>query len=80
MERRATVLIFGDARGNYLPAEEATLAKIARRAGSVYWLNPEPRALWNTGDSMMRAYEPHCAAAVTCQTLNDLRGFIERLG
>jgi hypothetical protein len=80
LERRATVLIFGDARGNYLPAEEATLAKIARRAGSVYWLNPERRALWNTGDSMMRAYEPHCAAAVTCQTLNDLRGFIEQLG
>lgn len=80
LEHRATVLIFGDARGNYLPAEEATLAKIARRAGSVYWLNPEPRALWNTGDSMMRAYEPHCAAAVTCRTLNDLRRFIEQLG
>jgi uncharacterized protein len=80
LEHRATVLIFGDARGNYLPAEEATLAKIARRAGSVYWLNPERRALWNTGDSMMRAYEPHCTAAVTCQTLNDLRGFIEQLG
>jgi hypothetical protein len=29
---------------------------------------------------MMRAYEPHCAAAVTCQTLNDLRGFIEQFG
>jgi hypothetical protein len=28
----------------------------------------------------MRAYEPHCTAAVTCQTLNDLRGFIEQLG
>jgi uncharacterized protein len=80
LEHRATVLIFGDARGNYLPAEEATLAKIARRAGSVYWLNPERRAVWNTGDSMMRAYEPHCTAAVTCQTLNDLRGFIEQLG
>jgi hypothetical protein len=80
LEHRSTVLIFGDARGNYLPAEEATLAKIARRAGSVYWLNPERRALWDTGDSMMRAYEPHCTAAVTCQTLNDLRGFIEQLG
>jgi uncharacterized protein len=80
LEHRATVLIFGDARGNYRPAEEATLAKIARRAGSVYWLNPERRALWNTGDSMMSAYEPHCTAAVTCQTLNDLRGFIEQLG
>jgi uncharacterized protein len=80
LEHRATVLIFGDARGNYRPAEEDTLAKIARRAGSVYWLNPERRAQWDTGDSMMSAYEPHCTAAVTCQTLNDLRGFIEHLG
>jgi uncharacterized protein len=79
LERRSTVLIFGDARGNYLPAQEATLARIARRAGSVYWLNPEPRAQWNTGDSTMRAYEPHCTAAVTCRTLNDLRRFIEQL-
>jgi uncharacterized protein with von Willebrand factor type A (vWA) domain len=80
LEHRATVLIFGDARGNFRPAEEATLAKIARRAGSVYWLNPERRAQWDTGDSMMSAYQPHCTAAVTCQTLNDLRGFIEQLG
>jgi uncharacterized protein len=80
LDHRATVLIFGDARGNYRPAEEATLAKIARRAGSVYWLNPERRELWDTGDSIMSAYEPHCTAAVTCQTLNDLRGFIEQLG
>lgn len=80
LERRSTVLIFGDARGNYLPAEEATLARIARQAGSVYWLNPEPQGQWNTGDSTMRAYEPHCTAAVTCRTLNDLRRFIERLG
>jgi uncharacterized protein with von Willebrand factor type A (vWA) domain len=79
LEHRSTVLIFGDARGNYLPAEEATLARIARRAGSVYWLNPEPRSQWNSGDSTMRAYEPHCTAAVTCRTLNDLRRFIEQL-
>ena len=80
LEHRATVLIFGDARGNFRPAEEATLAKIARRAGSVYWLNPERRAQWDTGDSVMSVYQPHCTAAVTCQTLNDLRGFIEQLG
>jgi uncharacterized protein len=79
LERRSTVLIFGDARGNYRPAQEATLARIARRAGSVYWLNPEPRTRWNTGDSTMHAYDPYCTAAVTCRTLNDLRRFIESL-
>jgi uncharacterized protein with von Willebrand factor type A (vWA) domain len=77
--RRSTVLIFGDARGNYLPAEEATLVKIAKRAGSVYWLNPEPRSLWGTGDSLMPVYERHCTEAVSCRTLSDLKRFIESL-
>jgi uncharacterized protein with von Willebrand factor type A (vWA) domain len=45
----------------------------------VYWLNPEPQARWNTGDSTMRAYDPYCTAAVTCRALNDLRRFIESL-
>jgi uncharacterized protein len=76
---RSTVLIFGDARGNYLPAQEATLADIAERAGSLYWLNPEPRSLWGTGDSLMHLYEPHCTDAVSCRTLSDLRRFIEGL-
>jgi uncharacterized protein len=79
LDRRSTVLIFGDARGNYLPAEEATLSKIARRVGSVYWLNPEPDSLWDSGDSAMPAYQPLCTEAVTCRTVSDLRHFIERL-
>ncbi|MCW2539925.1 MAG: hypothetical protein JWN95_1650 [Frankiales bacterium] len=77
--RRSTVLIFGDGRGNYLPSEEATLVDISRRAGAVYWLNPEARPLWGTGDSLMHVYARHCTEAVSCRTLNDLRRFIEDL-
>jgi uncharacterized protein with von Willebrand factor type A (vWA) domain len=79
LERRSTVLVFGDARGNYLPAEEQALASIAKRAGSVFWLNPEPDSLWASGDSLMRVYEPHCTGVAACRTLSDLRRFIERL-
>ena len=76
---RSTVLIFGDGRGNYRPGGEQYLTEIARRAGSVHWLNPEPRNLWNGGDSKMSSYEPICTDAVSCRTLNDLRRFIETL-
>jgi hypothetical protein len=79
LERRSTVLVFGDARGNYLPAEEQALASMAQRAGSVFWLNPEPDSLWASGDSLMRVYEPHCTEVAACRTLSDLRRFIERL-
>jgi uncharacterized protein with von Willebrand factor type A (vWA) domain len=77
--RRTTVLVFGDARGNYQPAEEETFTHIARRAGAVYWLNPEGVGQWGTGDSVMPLYAAHCTAAVSMRTLRDLREFVERL-
>jgi len=77
--RRSTVLVFGDARGNYRPAEEQTLARVSRSAGRVYWLNPEPQRDWGTGDSLMDFYHKHCTDVVSCRTLNDLRKFAERL-
>jgi uncharacterized protein with von Willebrand factor type A (vWA) domain len=77
--RRSTVLIFGDGRGNYRPGGEEYLAQIAQRAGSVHWLNPEPRNLWGGGDSRMTSYEALCTDAISCRTLNDVRRFIETL-
>ena len=76
---RTTVLVLGDARGNYQPARTAALADLTRRAGSVYWLNPEPRRLWGSGDSLAHEYAPHCTDMVSCRTVNDLRRFVERL-
>ncbi len=76
---RSTVLVLGDGRGNYRPAEEATLAAVARKAGAVYWLNPERRSLWGSGDSLMPVYAPLCTGAIACSTLSDLRRFIDSL-
>ena len=75
---RSTVLVFGDARGNYQPAEEEVFEHIARRAGAVYWLNPEGIGQWGSGDSLMDVYARHCTT-VSLRTLNDLRMFIEQL-
>jgi uncharacterized protein with von Willebrand factor type A (vWA) domain len=77
--RRSTVLIFGDARGNYRAAEEATLARIADKAGALYWLNPERASYWGTGDSLMNVYASHCTEAISCRTLSDLRRFVATL-
>ncbi len=78
--RRSTVLIFGDARGNYRPAEAGTLTRLADKAGAVYWLNPEREQYWGTGDSLMNLYAPLCTEARSCRTLGELRGFVEALG
>jgi len=46
---------------------------MARR---VYWLNPEPRERWDTGDSIMAEYEEYCHAVQECRNLKQLADFV----
>ncbi|MEV0196983.1 VWA domain-containing protein [Nonomuraea sp. NPDC050691] len=75
---KTSLLILGDARSNYQPPALATLQALAGRARNAYWLNPEPRAQWDTGDSVASAY----AAVVPmteCRNVAQLAAFIEGL-
>lgn len=76
---RTSVIALGDARNNYHAVESWAVAEIARRARHVFWLNPEPRAYWDTGDSVMAQYGAHCTAVYECRNLRQLRRFVERL-
>ncbi|MHB1496494.1 MAG: vWA domain-containing protein [Acidimicrobiales bacterium] len=76
---RTSVLVLGDARNNYHPAEAWALADIAKRAKHVWWLNPEPRAYWDTGDSVLAQYGAHCSGVYECRNLRQLRHFVEQL-
>ncbi|MER6299017.1 VWA domain-containing protein [Kitasatospora sp. NPDC001539] len=53
---RTCVLVLGDARTNHRDPNLAALRRIADRARRVFWLNPEPPALWPTGDSAALGY------------------------
>lgn len=77
---RSTVLILGDARSNYHEPRTDALAAIAARAGHVYWLNPESRASWDSGDSVIGRYAPFCDGVVECRSIRQLHGFVESLG
>ena len=79
IDRRATVIILGDARNNYGDARTDVLKELYDRAKRVIWLNPEPRSLWNTGDSEMRHYAPYCHQVDECGTLAQLERFVSRL-
>lgn len=74
---RSTVIVLGDARNNYRPAGTDELALLADRAKRLYWLNPEPRAHWDAGDSLASAYARHADRMVECRTLRQLAGFVE---
>jgi uncharacterized protein with von Willebrand factor type A (vWA) domain len=79
LDRRATVIILGDARNNYGDARTDVLKEIYERSKRVIWLNPEPRTMWNTGDSEMRHYAPYCHQVEECGTLAQLERFVSRL-
>jgi uncharacterized protein with von Willebrand factor type A (vWA) domain len=79
IDRRTTVIVLGDARNNYGDTRTDVLKEIYDRARRVMWLNPEPRPMWNTGDSEMRHYSPYCHQVDECGTLTQLERVVSRL-
>ncbi len=79
LTRRTTVLILGDARNNYHPAHAEVLEDLRSRVKALYWLNPEPRSYWNSGDSVLDLYAPHCDDVLECRTLRQLEAFVGAL-
>jgi uncharacterized protein with von Willebrand factor type A (vWA) domain len=45
----------------------------------VYWLNPEPRSYWNTGDSIVGEYGNFTDGTYECRNLRQLESFVEKL-
>jgi len=76
---RCTVIVVGDARNNYHAANEAYLHRIRRAVQQVHWLNPEPRAGWNTGDSVIDRYAADCDLVQEVRTRRQLTDYIEAI-
>ena len=76
---RTSVLLLGDARNNYHASQAWVIQEIGHRARHVYWLNPEPRAYWGTGDSILGEYAVHCDAVFECRNLRQLEHFVTEL-
>jgi uncharacterized protein with von Willebrand factor type A (vWA) domain len=80
LNHRSVVIVLGDARNNYREARDEVLERVADKVHRLYWLNPEPRRWWDTGDSIASKYAPHTTAVFECRNLRQLEDFIERLG
>ncbi|HEX5367650.1 MAG TPA: VWA domain-containing protein [Acidimicrobiales bacterium] len=76
---KTTVLLLGDARNNYHATQSWVVKEMQHRARHVYWLNPEPRSYWNTGDSIIGEYAVHCDGVFECRNLRQLEGFVDHL-
>ncbi|MGW7074406.1 vWA domain-containing protein [Streptomyces sp. NPDC054866] len=75
---RSTVFVLGDARTNMSDPNIPALRTVASRARKVYWLNPERRAQWQTGDSAAGTYA-ELVEMYECRNARQLSALIGRL-
>ncbi len=76
---KSTVIFLGDARNNYHAASSWVVKEIRAKARHVYWLNPEPKSYWDTGDSIVSEYSAHCDGVFECRNLRQLERFVDIL-
>ncbi|MFW9779178.1 MAG: VWA domain-containing protein [Candidatus Heimdallarchaeota archaeon] len=82
INRRTTVLIFGDCRdfegmwtqGN--PVSADLIRKMAILAKRCLILNPEPPEMWNSGDSVVRHFENAGAEVFSVASMRELIDFV----
>jgi hypothetical protein len=79
LNRNSVIIVLGDARNNGSDPAVDSFRRCASKAGNTYWLNPESRFLWNTGDSVIDHYAPYCDALFEVGTLAQLQRFCEHL-
>jgi uncharacterized protein with von Willebrand factor type A (vWA) domain len=53
---KASLLVLGDARSNYTDPQLPVLRAMVDASRHAWWLNPESRGQWDTGDSAAREY------------------------
>ncbi|MFL6137413.1 MAG: vWA domain-containing protein [Frankiaceae bacterium] len=75
---RTSLLVLGDGRTNYRSPGLPVLRRLVAESRHAYWLNPEPRAQWGSGDSAALAYAD-VVEMVECRNAAQLSGFVAGL-
>lgn len=73
---KTSIILLGDARNNYHASQNGIVKELSQRARHVYWLNPEPRGYWDTGDSILSDYGIYCDGVFECRNLRQLERFV----
>jgi len=75
---KTSLLILGDARSNYADLSLPALREMVDRTRHQWWLNPEVRRQWDTGDSAASRYAA-LVPMVECRNLTQLTEFVKDL-
>ena len=73
---KTSIILLGDARNNYHASQAWVLKELRQKARRLFWLNPEPRGYWDTGDSIVSDYGIHCDGVYECRNLRQLERFV----
>jgi hypothetical protein len=76
---KSSLILLGDARNNYHASEAWVIEQLQNRARHTYWLNPEPRSYWDTGDSIVSEYAKYCDGVFECRNLRQLQQFVTQV-
>jgi len=77
LSSRATVVILGDGKNNYRPAQSEYIAMISSKARNVFWLNPLDSQEWDEPDNMMKEYQKYCSKVYRCRAASDLQRIVK---
>jgi uncharacterized protein with von Willebrand factor type A (vWA) domain len=75
---KTSLLVLGDARTNYRAPALPALRSMVRQARHAFWLNPEPRQYWSSGDSAAATYAD-VMPMIECRNVAQLQEFVEGL-
>jgi len=75
---RSALLVLGDGRNNYRDPALGVLAHLVSASRHAHWLNPEPKHLWGSGDSVAPRYE-ELIAMHECRSAKQLAAVIDQL-
>lgn len=76
---KTTVIVAGDARSHDREPATSVVAELHHLARRLYWLNPEPKADWDTLDSRATEYAAHCTDAFEVSTIRQLAAAVAKI-
>jgi uncharacterized protein with von Willebrand factor type A (vWA) domain len=74
-----TLIVIGDARNNYRNISQELISNLAEKYNKIFWINPEQKKYWNTGDSQMNKFEVINLRTVEVRNYKQLKKFIQEL-
>jgi uncharacterized protein with von Willebrand factor type A (vWA) domain len=79
VNRRSTVIVLGDGRGNGNDPNLESFAEITRRARETIWLTPEPRYSWGLGGCDLPLYAEYCSRVRVVRDLTGLESAAQEM-